>query len=331
PGYSFQYSGQDFSNFSQSGPNNSTANYIANRGFAVLRSGEDLGRLALQARIDGTWYTGNGIYAGAQSFFSALEARYAILPSVAVLGEIGYENLEYAGTNPGSINDAIWSAGLRLTPSRDSIGIIRYGRLYGFNSFSLNAGLALGVRTELFATYRETLNTPLTQAQDPLATTPPDPLGNPVGSQSGAPVLLLYPFLGLSDTLYKMRIGTVSLSHRWPRDLFTLSGTWQAQDPVSFATTALQIGSSSGTYATLNLAHELSARTTAVATLQYGHISYGQPGQGDGDLYGLAGTLVHRLSEKLTGSVQIAWTSNTATADQGYTQGVTRVGLRRSF
>src|SRR5262249_3921908 len=170
-GYSFQYSGQDFSNFSQSGPNNSTANYIANRGFAVLRSGEDLGRLALQARIDGTWYTGNGIYAGAQSFFSALEARYAILPSVTVLREIGYEDLAYAGTNPGSINDAIWSAGLRLTPSRDSIVIIRYGRRYGFNSFNLNAGLALGVRTELFATYKETLNTSLTQAQDLLATT----------------------------------------------------------------------------------------------------------------------------------------------------------------
>jgi uncharacterized protein (PEP-CTERM system associated) len=336
-GYSFQYSGQNFANFSQTGIQNltgaqsSTANYTANRGFAVMRSGEDFGRLALQARVDGTWYAGNGIYDDAQRFFSTLEARYAILPSVAVLGEIGYENIEYAGTNPGNIDDAVWSAGLRLTPSRNSIVIVRYGHLYGFNSFNLNAGVALGVRTELFATYRETLNTSLTQAQDLLATTTTDALGNPVDSQSGAPVMLIYPFLGLSDTLYRMRIGTVSLSHRWPRDVLTLSDTWQAQDPVSSSTTAVTISSSNGTYATLNWAHEFSPRTSAVATMQYGHISYGQPGQSDGDLYGLAGTLVHQLSEKLAGTLQIAWTSNAAATAQGYTQGVIRVGLRRSF
>ncbi|HTE80608.1 MAG TPA: hypothetical protein VK634_07960, partial [Reyranella sp.] len=304
-------------------------------------------RLALQARVDGTWYVGDGIYDDAHNFVAGLGARYAILRSVAVLGDIGYENQQYAGTNPVSIEDAIWSVGLRLTPSPDSIVIVRYGHRNGFNSFSLNAGVAVGVRTNLFAVYSDTLGTSLTQSQNLLATTTTDALGNTVDSQSGAPVVLINSFLGLSDTLYRLRTGTVSLSHRWPRDSFTLSGTWQAQDLITSANNTLPVSSSNGIYATFNWSHEFSPNTTGGAMVQYGHANsgqigsgntssgntgFGQTGSGDSDTYALAATLSHRLSEKLTASMQVAWTSNTSpVAGQGYTQGVIRAGLRRTF
>jgi uncharacterized protein (PEP-CTERM system associated) len=346
-GYSFQYSSQNFTDFSQSSPEfgqsgpGSAENYTAHRGFAVVRSGEDFGRLALQARVDGTKYVGNGIYDDSHRFITALETRYAILRSVALLGEIGYENQEYSGTSPFSISDAIWSVGLRLTPGPDSIVVIKYGRQNGFNSFYLNAGMALGGRTNLFATYRETLATTLTQAQDLLATTTVDALGNPVDSQSGAPAVLINPFLGLSDTLYRMRIGTASLRHHWPRDVLTLTGTWQSQDPMTSANNAVSVASTRGAYATLSWGHELSPRTTGVATAQYGRVSgqlgfgqpgFGQPSQGATDIYALSATLMHQLNDKLTGTIQVAWTNNTSSvANEGYTQGVIRAGLRRTF
>ena len=202
----------------------------------MVRSGEDFGRLALQARVDGTKYVGNGIYDDSHRFITALETRYAILRSVALLGEIGYENQEYSGTSPFSISDAIWSVGLRLTPGPDSIVVIKYGRQNGFNSFYLNAGTALGGRTNLFATYRETLATTLTQAQDLLATTTVDALGNPVDSQSGAPVVLINPFLGLSDALYRIRVGTVSLATNG-RAMSSRFPAWQSQEPITLPIT----------------------------------------------------------------------------------------------
>ncbi len=332
-GYSFQYSRQNGANSSQSAADSLSEAYTAHRGFAVLRSGEDLGRLALQARIDGTRFIGNGIYDNAHRYVAALETRYAILRSFALLGEIGYENLEYAGTSPRSIKETIWSVGLRLTPSPDSIVILRYGRHSGFNSFSVNAGVALGARTDLFATYKESLSTSLSEAQDLLASTTLDALGNPVDSESGAPVVLIPPFLGLSDTLFRMRIGTVSLRYRWPRDVFTLSGTWQKQDPVTSASTAESAISSHGTYATFSWRHEFSPRTTGMATLQYGRVSSAQFGQGDGNVYSAAATLAHELSDKLTGSLQFSWTRDTAriTASETKQQFVFRAGLRRTF
>lgn len=349
-GYSFQYSAQNFADFNQGNPDSAAANYTAHRGFAVVRSGEDLGRLALQARVDGTQYVGNGIYNDSHQFVTALETRYAILRSVALLGEIGYENQEYSGTNPFVISDAIWSVGVRLTPRPDSIVIARYGRRNGFNSFHLNAGMALGARTNLFATYKETLATSLTQGQDLLATTTVDALGNTVDSQSGAPVLLINSFLGLSDTLYRMRIATASLQYHWPRDVLTLSGTWQSQDPITSASNAVSVNTSRGIYATLSWGHEFAPRTTGLATAQYGHVTLGQPffgqssfgqpsfgqsgfgQQGDSDTYALTATLLHQLSDKLTGSIQVAWTNNASSLpDQSYSQGVIRARLRRTF
>ncbi|SEP50588.1 uncharacterized protein, PEP-CTERM system associated [Rhodospirillales bacterium URHD0017] len=350
-GYSFQYAAQNSGSFTQSNSLSAPENYVANRGFAVVRSGEDFGRLALQARADGTKYAGNGIYDDAHRFITALETRYAILHSVALLGEIGYENQEYSGTNPFSISDAVWSVGLRLTPRPDSIVVVKYGHQNGFNSFYLNAGVALGGRTDLFATYRETLATTLTQAQDLLATTTVDALGNPVDSQSGAPVVLINSFLGLSDTLYRMRVGTVSLRYQWPRDVLTLSGTWQSQEPITSAINTGPLSTTVGAFATLSWAHDLTPRTTAVATAQYGHLyglsglgqsGFAQPGfaqpnfsqpSGDSDTYALAATLMHQLTEKVSGSIQVAWTNLTypGAANQGYSQGVIRASLRRTF
>jgi uncharacterized protein (PEP-CTERM system associated) len=343
-GYSFQYARQGEASFNNSGPNSSssTADFTAHRGFAVVRSGEDLGRLALQARIDGTWYVGDGIYDDAHNFVAGLGARYAILRSVAVLGDIGYENQKYAGTNPVNIDDAVWSVGLRLTPSPDSIVIVRYGHQSGFNSFSLNAGVAIGVRTSVFANYSDALATSLTQSQSLLATTTTDALGNTIDSQSGAPIVLINSFLGLFNTLYRMRTGTVSLNHRWPRDAFTLSGTWQDQDPITSASTISSVGPTNGIYATFNWTHDLSPNTIGTVTAQYGYVSSGQNGSsnasfgqtssGESNTYALAATLSHQLSEKLTANIQAAWTGTTSPViGQGYTQGVIRVGFRRTF
>jgi hypothetical protein len=331
-GYSFQYSRQNGADSSQSGLDSLAEKYTAHHGFTVLRSGEDLGRLALQARIDGTKYVGDGIYDDAYRFVAALETRYAILRSIALLGEIGYENQEYAGINPFRIKDAVWSVGLRLTPSPDSIAIIRYGRHGGFTSFSLNAGVALGVRTDLFATYRESLSTSLSQAQDLLATTTTDALGNLVDGQSGAPVVLINSFLGLSDTLYRQRTGTVSLRYHWPRDTFTLSGTWQSQDPVTSASTVAPAVASHGIHATFNWRHEFSARTTSVATVQYGRVSSAQFSQGDGNIYTAAATLAHELNDKLSASLQVAWIRDaTSEVNRGDARFTVRAGLRRTF
>ena len=50
--------------------------------------------------------------------------------------------------------------------------------------------------------------------------------------------------------------------------------------------------------------------------------------------YSASGNLAscNQLNDKLTGTIQVAWTNNTSpVANQGYTQAVIRAALRRTF
>ncbi|MBR0670166.1 TIGR03016 family PEP-CTERM system-associated outer membrane protein [Neoroseomonas soli] len=333
-GYSFQYSEQTGNANIATGqplPEFAAQDYMAHRGFAILRSGEDLGRLALQASVDGTAFVGTGIYDNAHRFLTSVEGRYSITPTIAVLLEGGYENLEYGGTAPGKIEGPIWSVGTRLTPSPDSIVILRYGRRDGFNSLSVNAGIALGGRTDLFASYNERLTSSLGDAQDLLASTTLDALGNPVDSQTGAPVLLVNPFFPVQNALFRTRTATVTLRQSWPRDIFTLSGSWQDRDPVSAAPGTVATPETGG-YATFSWAHDLSPRTTTIATVQYGRIKQDIPAGTTDNYYSASAAVVHWLSETLIASVQLAWTRRDSDDPQsGYTETILRAVVRKTF
>ena len=331
-GYVLQYSEQEGSTQSLPGqrtPFFTGQNFLANRGYATVRSGEDLGRLALQGTVDGTAYTGTGVYDGAHRFLSTLEARYAVLPTIAVLAEGGYEDLRFAGLSPFQVSGPVWSVGARLTPGPDTLVIARYGRRDGFNAFSLDASVAIGGRTQLFANYQERLSTRIGTTQDLLSTTTLDALGNPVDSQTGAPVLYANTFFPVQSGLFRTKRGSVVIRQTWPRDSISLSVQYQDQTPVSVVP-GTQSFPQTSTIGSLSWGHELTPRTTAIATVQYGRTtSSATPAS---DLFSITGGLIHRFTERLTGSFQVSWARRSSDlAANDYSQAIILAGLRQSF
>lgn len=305
--------------------------FIANRGYAVVRTGEDFGRLALQGRVDGTAFTGSGVYDGAHVFVSSVEARYAILPTVAVLVEGGYENIDYGGTDPEHISDAIWSVGARLTPTPNSFLVVRYGHRGGFTSPSLQAGIQLGAYTRLTVGYAEQLSTTGTLGQDLLASTTLDRLGNPVDAQSGAPVLYANPFFSSTSGLYRNKIGSAALSIAWPRDSVSFYGYYLEQDPVS-AAPGTQISKSTSYFGGIAWTHELTPETSIMARAEYGRTEYGSGPSTETDVFFGSAGLYHRFTPRLSGLLQVFYTNQTSNqADGGYGQATVLVGINRSF
>ncbi len=331
-GYVFQYSAQQGSSGflpSADQPFFDDQGYTANRGYAVIRSGEDFGRLALQGRVDGTEFSGSGVYDGAHAFFATVEARYAITPGVAVLVEGGYENISYGGTEPARIDDAVWNVGLRLTPTRESFLVVRYGHRGGFDSPSLEAGIQLGAYTRLTASYSERLATNAMLAQDLLSTTTLDALGNPVDSQSGAPVLYANSFFPASNGLYRIRMGTMALTFAGPRDSITISAFYQKQDPVS-ATQGTQLSESTGYYGGIAWTREITPTTAMTMQVQIGRTDYLDSPSSNVLLLGAA--VSHRLTERLRATVQVFYnnrTSNDPTNE--YAQATVMAGLSWAF
>lgn len=310
-GYNFAYSRRDGTStrLFPGGPEVSNdSELITHSGFAAVRSGEDLGRLVLEARISGTAYVGGGeITDGAERGLALLEARYAITPTVAVLGEVGYEHLRFGGIPPYRVDGMVWAFGLRLDPSPNTTITARYRRRDGFDSPSVEARIGLGQRTVAFASYSEQVTTALAQVSDLLSTVTVDEFGNAIG-RDGAPIPQLDSgaFLGQQDGLFRSRRGTASISHQLPRDTFTLQYVFDRRTPLASAPGQFVFAQETQSVALL-WRREIGPVTTGFGSVGYSWNRSDTLASQYDTLTARVG-VVHSFSERLVGSLQYQFT-----------------------
>jgi uncharacterized protein (PEP-CTERM system associated) len=305
--------------------------YEAHQGYAVIRTGPAFGRLALEGRLEATEYIGEGVLDGAYRRIGTVEARYAILRGLYVLGEVGYEQQKYGGTPGVDIDEPVWSVGVRVDVTDRGTVTVRYGRRNGFNSASLDAGVQVGPRTRLSARYSEGLSNSALEAGDLLTTTTLDQFGNPIDLATGLPAARPFAgsFLGSENSLNRVKTASATLSQAWPRDRFALTVTREERTPVSVVTGGSNF-SQTGTSGSLTWARSLSERTDAIAFVQYGRTSSNL--FGDGTVFSTGLTFVQQLREGLTGQLQFGRnTRDNAGVGGSTTQNFVLIGLRQTF
>ncbi|MDO9502898.1 TIGR03016 family PEP-CTERM system-associated outer membrane protein [Falsiroseomonas sp.] len=305
--------------------------FTAHEGYAVVRTGPDFGRLALEGRLQATAYDGDGVLDGAYRRLGSVEARYAILRGLSVLVMGGYEQQRFGGTPGIDIDEPIWSVGTRFDFSEASQVTVRYGRRNGFNSLSFDGSVAVGGRTRISGRYAETLSTGALQAADLLSTTSLDQFGNPVDLSTGLPVVRPFSgsFLGSQNNLARIKTASAAIVQTWPRDTFALTLTREERTPVSVAEGGSSFGQR-GTSAGFTWSRSLTPRTTAVGFLQYGRSSNDL--RGDGTIMSASLTFVHALRENTTATLQLASRRNDASVGNGTsTQNFILIGLRQTF
>ena len=284
--------------------------FSAHRGYLLLRSGEDFGRVALLGRLDGTKFVGTGLYDDAHRASAYVEARYAITRNIAVLAGGGYESQAYNGVPRIRIDEPIWSVGTRLSSAAGSSLVLRYGRRDGFNSAFVDGNVQLGGRTALQVRYTDTLTTSALLTQDLLSSTTVDDLGNPIDAQAGAripfsPMLYSNSLLAAQSSLMRVRLGTAFLSYLWPRDVVSVGLIYQDQEPVS-VTQGTSSFAQRGISGAVTWTRELTPILSSVVYLQYGRTT--SRAAGDGEILTASGSLVQRLARNLVASVQVLLT-----------------------
>ena len=315
-GYRFAYSRRDGDNVTPflGGPTVSSDDELTTHtGYAAIRTGEEFGRLVLEARAIATAYVGGGeVTDGAERALGVLEARYGITRTFAVLGEIGYEHLNFGGLPPYRVDGMVWAGGVRLDPSPNTTVIARYRRRDGFDSPAVEARIGIGQRTVLFGSYIEQVTTSLSQISDLLTTITVDEFGNPIGL-NGAPVpdFGSTGFLGQQNGLYRSRRGTASISHLLPRDTFTLQYVYDRRTPVSVAPGNLAFEQQSQS---LSL---LWRRAISPLTTGFGSVGYtwyeSETFCAQSDTITARIGVVHSFSERLVGSLQYQFTGRLRT------------------
>lgn len=310
-GYTYQYGRQGGQSRSlvPGGPAfTSPQDFSSHTGFVAVRTGDDFGPVAVEARATGTSYDGTGVLDGASRALGIVEGRYAFSRSVIAIGEIGYEKQEYGGVPPILIEGVIGAVGVKLSPSPNSTLTARFQHRDGVNSPSLDARIGLGVSTVLFARYSDQLATSVQQNADLLATTVVDEFGNPVDSRSGEPSR---NFAGNSlmtqqSGLFRNRRLTATVVQSLGLDTVSFNVARDERIPVAVAAgeTAFRQESTSGG---VTWTHPITEATTFVTSFRYGWLDSTLPagvGTQKSTNYTARATLAHRFSPTLTGSAQ---------------------------
>lgn len=278
--------------------------FTSHQGYAVIRSGEDFGRLLLQGSVSATEFDGQGTYDGAYRRFVLLETGYAITRAIAGLVEIGYEQQRYNTVPVTEVDGLIWAFGARFTPNEATSITVKYGRRDGYNAAFLQGRTELGPRTRIFASYTDRLSTSALSAADLLQSIVLDPLGNPVDAQTGAPVLpsSSSSLLSRQGGLFRSRTATLSLSHTLPRDVVTLALSHDNRRPVAAepGQTTAPIAQKA-TAISLTWSRPLDEATNFTAFARYG-ISTSEGG-GDVNNYSAGATVTRLLNPSLSGSL----------------------------
>ncbi len=334
-GYAFRQVVQDGNDAFEQGqttPFFISSGYISNQFYGFLNSGPDFGRFGWTLAASSTDFDGDNVYDGAYNRVYGAQMRYAITNQIAGLVDLGWQDLFYNGTTPYTVNDPVWSVGVRYQPDATSFLTVRYGQYDGQTSWFANGGIDLGVRTRLFVNYSESLSNSALMTGNSLNSLRVDALGNLVDSGTGAPAAIAFssPLQNVQSGIFLQKRGALAISHVLPRDTVSLALSWQESDPVAIAA-GTQPFSQTSRGVTLGWTRALQPAMSLSAAGRFG-TSESQNINGTATNYGFTAALTRTLSPRLFASLRYEYSNRETNQFAGRTdRNVITLSLRQAF
>jgi uncharacterized protein (PEP-CTERM system associated) len=330
-GYTLGYSTSSNNAGSVPLPTNTTgpsASQVSNQELLQFTSGTFLERMTDIVLISGNQFQGTG--ASSQSGHNdtaSNQVNYALNRWIEVFASIGYEDIDYSGTNSLAIHDITWQLGTTLTPSPRSSLTMSYGHQQGTDSFSANGLYQLTGRTSVNVSYGQTLGTNLQQLQSQLAQSDINSSGVVVNSRTGAPLFNANSLLGTQNQLYRATTGTVGTTTQLDRDTITFNLQYADYTAAGAGAT----GSTTGFTGTANWLHSLRDDLTLSSSGSYGIRWFLDPG-GTNRFFALTASLNYVLSETVTGTLSYEFYDlNSTQPGQTLYQDIIILGLTKRF
>jgi uncharacterized protein (PEP-CTERM system associated) len=154
---------------------------------------------------------------------------YSLNRTLALIGAIGEQHIQYSNSVGPEVNGITWRAGFTLTPSEDSAITITYGRYNGTDGFQANGHILLTARTLFSFDYTNTVGTQLESLQNQLNNSVVNSQGQLVNAQTGGPNFVATNALGVQTGVFRYNTLDAALTTTWPRDTVELYGTWSIQ------------------------------------------------------------------------------------------------------
>ncbi len=252
------------------------------RAYANFTTGEDYGRLRDRAGLDASYYTGAGALAGGRRVLLTDDASYAWTRRITLLGEAGYESLDYPRSDYSYIGP-VGSGGLKLSFAQNSSATLEYRYTDGFGSVFAQASVQATPRVRVFGGYSESITTFDQDQTNALLDGADNATGAAASALQAAPLLSTSNFFGANQNLQRLHRLDASATYLGNFDTVTLSVHRQTSDPVGRQVSVLAPVTTSGIFASLSERHQLSETVSLTGYLQYGSNQTGLVASDNGD------------------------------------------------
>lgn len=237
------------------------------RAFASFTTGEDLGRFRDRIGVDASFYDGSQELRNAKRILVTDDASYAISRRFALIGQIGYEDLEYPVAD-FTYDGPIGAAGFTWTPHRDSDLTVEYRYIDGFGSPFVQASFQVTPRVRVFGGYSEGITSFQQDQQNQLLSGTSDIYGVSDTTAVAAPLLTFSSAFGGNQQVDKLRRLDATAVWSDERDVVTLSGEYEHTSPVGRS--LYGTASSEGEFVSLAARRALSSQWTVDGFVEYG-------------------------------------------------------------
>lgn len=241
---------------------------------ASFNTGDSFGRIRYLANADASQsnYSSAGASAGnseSETFNNKL--TYALDQSIAPYVWLGWERIQYTGTDRLGINGPLWGIGATLTPNPDTTIDVSYGRLNGSTSFRFDAHYGITARTTLTGSYSSGITTQTGLLIQQLNSSVVSDNGGLINSKTGGSQFAANNALSIASGIYRFNVLTLGATSVLERDTIRLSLSYSQQSPESSnKSTVSQEAKTAG----VSWTHLVNANLTVTADA---YISTGMP------------------------------------------------------
>ncbi len=308
------------------------------RAYANFTTGEDYGRLLDKVGVDASFFTGSGPTADGRRVLLTDDASYAVNRLLTVLGEAGYESLDYPRSAYRYVGP-VGSGGVKLTFAHSGSGTLEYRYVDGFGSVFAQFSIQAAPRTRVFGGYSESISTFGQEQQNALLDGADDVTGVAASGLQAAPLLSGSNFFGANQNLNRLNRLDISASWIGDFDTLTLSVNRETTTPVGRQVGPFAPVTTSGIFGSVTETHLLNDTLSLTGSLQYGSNQNGLVASGAGDTLSVTAGLNKTFARAITGylrfvgSYYVSGSSFAATGfgSQSTDQSTITIGALKTF
>tara|TARA_R110000868_G_scaffold6363_13_gene36169 strand:+ start:8604 stop:10100 length:1497 start_codon:yes stop_codon:yes gene_type:complete len=251
--------------------------------------------------------------------------RYQVSRKLSLISSVGWETIDDPALSEEP-NGIIWEVGFSAQPSSRSSLEFTVGDRFETTTYGLSASYRLSVRSNVSASYNESITTSQEQLNEDLSFIGTDANGQQIDLRTLQPFDASASELGFQTSLFRQKVLSVDFNTTRRRGSYSAGFNWERRTTDSTGVLERVLGMN------LSASRTLSSRLSTSVSTALRFIDRGTPDQREDITHSLTGSLTYRLMENTNAALSYARSQTRSTeGSNNFRDNTVTINLTRNF